>query len=564
MSGVMGIETLAVALVLLPAFTHPQLGARWFSSMEHALSRLARRRGLSVLVCGALALILRAALLPIAPVPPPSFHDDFSYLLAADTFAHGRLANPPHPMWTHFESFHIIFHPTYASMYPPAQGLLLAAGRIITGSPFTAVWLSVGLMCSVTCWMLQAWLPPGWALLGGALPALRFGVFSYWDDSYSGGALAATAGALVLGALPRIMRHQRVRDALLIAFGLGVLANTRPYEGLLLSVPVAVALLIRMTGDRNPPLPVILQRVVLPMLLILIPAGVLMGAYFRHVTGSAFRMPYQVNRATYAMAPYFLWQPANLGPVYHHSVMRDFYSQVELPAYWQARSFAGFAWETAERVLTTWGFYIGPALTIPLIAIPWTLRDRRIRWLVISGTVCFAGITLLSFFIPHYAAPMAAVILAIVLQGMRHVRTWQWNGKRVGLFLVRTLTLIGVLMVPVRVRMLAAHAVSERGQSPGEQRAKLLADLEALPGRHLVLVRYKPDHPRFSAEWVYNQADIDNAKVVWARDMTRAENQELIDYFRNRQVWLLEADEKPPKLSPYANAVSVDVRHGAN
>jgi hypothetical protein len=563
MLGVMWLEALAVVAALLVALVNPQLGASWFSKAERAFVLLARRRALSILLCGALALALRAALLPIEPVPAPSFHDDFSYLLAADTFAHGRLANPPHPMWTHFESFHIIFQPSYASMYPPAQGLMLAAGKILMGSPFAAVWFSVGLMCSAICWMLQGWLPPEWALLGGALPALRFGVFSYWDDSYSGGALAATAGSLVLGALPRIIRYLRGRDALLMAFGLALLANTRPYEGLLLSMPVAVALLIWSIGKNAAPWALIAQRVVVPAFLVLIPSGVLMGEYFRHVTGSALHMPYQTNRTAYAIAPYFLWQLPNPQPTYHHAVMRDFYSRVELPPYWQARSLTGFVWETAERLLTTCGFYIGPALTIPLIAIPWTLRDRRIRWLVISGVVCFAGIALVSFFIPHYAAPMAAVILAIVLQTMRHVRTWRWNRKPVGLFLVRALTLICVLMVPVHVRMLAAHAASEKGQSPGQQRAKLLTALDALPGRQLVLVRYKPDHPLFSAEWVYNEADIDNAKVVWARDMTPSQNQELIDYFRDRQVRLLEADEKPPKLSPYADAVSVEVRNAA-
>src|SRR5438132_74897 len=237
----------------------------WADRIFLKLEQIARKRWTACVLAASIPVAIRLVLLPALPIPEPAIPDEYSYLLAADTFASGRLTNPTHPMWVHFETFHVIQKPTYMSKYPPAQGLVLAAGRVIAGFPMFGVWVSAALMCSAICWMLQAWLPPGWALLGGFLAMMRLATFSYWGNSYWGGAVPAIGGALLLGALPRIIRRQQVSDALLFGLGLAILANSRPFEGLLLSLPVLGALGKWMWGKNRPPAGRILQRVILPV-----------------------------------------------------------------------------------------------------------------------------------------------------------------------------------------------------------------------------------------------------------------------------------------------------------
>jgi hypothetical protein len=265
------VEGLFVLASVVVALARPKLGARALDGFDALLGRIARKPQRSVLLVGVLSLAGRAALLPIFPAPTPRTHDEFSYLLAGKTFASGRLTNPTHPLWMHFESFHIDQRPTYMSMYPPAQGLFLALGIVLSGSAWMGVWLSAGLMCAGICWALQGWLPPRWALLGGLLVALRLGTLSYFANSYWGGAPAALGGALVIGAVPRIKRYCRVRDAVLMGLGLALLANTRPYEGFLLGASATIAA-DYMDQTKGWPVRILMLRLILPL-------GIIVGTY---------------------------------------------------------------------------------------------------------------------------------------------------------------------------------------------------------------------------------------------------------------------------------------------
>jgi len=167
------IEGGLTAILFAVAFVLPRLGSSLFTRIEQAFARIARRKRLSVLLIGSSVLVLRLAILPLCPIPLPFVQDDFSFLLAANTFVLGRLTNPTPLMWLHFESIQITMQPTYMSMYFPAQGLILAAGKVLFGHPWFGLLIVNTLFCAALCWMLQAWLPPTWALLGGIIAGLR-------------------------------------------------------------------------------------------------------------------------------------------------------------------------------------------------------------------------------------------------------------------------------------------------------------------------------------------------------------------------------------------------------
>ena len=495
-----------------------------------------------------IALILNASIGILCFEPVPQVHDEFAYLLAADTFANGRLSNSPHSHAEHFLSQHVLHSPTRQAKYPPAQGLVLAAGQWLFGAPIWGVWLSLALACAAVCWMLRGWLPPGWAFIGAMLLTVNPMVVRAWGQSYWGGGIALLGGALVFGALPRLTKRRSAIDATALGAGLVILANSRPYEGLLASL-VAATFFIHWISCRDfPGCSRLVRTFFFPTALVVFPACGLMLAYNHAVTGDVFTHPYQV------------WLQSAIGDPSLGKLLskRDSSADMDLsrlvlpgsPSHWndelqiyvQSRRSQSMI---LRKILLPSAFFAGlPLIVVWLTGLVSSVYTSRLRFAFL-GIVIVTGATVLNgaSAFPHYLAPIGALSVLMVVQGLRVlcVRKGRWPALRSATALVSV-----VASVVVSMTLLTDYVLSPRDyyRQTSLKRAAVQRQLLDMGGQHVVIVEFGA-HDSWHEDFVANDADIDGATVIWARDLGLSKNSDLRSHYPERHFWIL----KPATMS---------------
>lgn len=524
--------------------------------IERPLRRLAEKTGWCMLLLALLPVALRLALLAHHPVPTPDLYDEFGHLLVADTLRHLRLANPMHPMHQFFETFFVLQEPSYSSIYPIGQGLALALGWTIFGHPWAGVVLSVAAMCALCYWMLRAWTTPLWALVGGLLAVIQFGPLNLWMNSYWGGAVTASAGCLVFGALPRLRERGRTRDAVWLGLGLAIHLLTRPYESIFLVLSVVLFFLPAL---RKPDQLRRLARVAPAAVLTVLPAIAITFLQNQQVTGSWATLPYTLCQYEYGVPAALTFQP---DPVPH----RELTPQQQLD-YRMQLSFGPAHGETIGTYLARlayrarfYRFFFLPPLYLALLVFVVTVREFRFFWVLLTLLLFALGVNFFPAFQFHYVGAVACLFVLMSVTGLERLSRWNIRGWPAGR---EAAGLVVFLCIAHFVFWYGLHLFKNENfaimqyetwdtinhQNPA-RRILIRDQLAKLPGKQLVFVRYSPHHI-FQDEWVYNSAAIDSAHVVWARDLGPVENEKLIHYYPDRTVWLLEPDFGAPLLSPY-------------
>lgn len=519
--------------------------------IEPFARRLAEKTGWCMLLLALLPVALRLALLPSHPVPTPDVYDEFGHLFVADTLRHFRFANPSHSLHQFFETFFILQEPTYSSIYPIGQGLALALGWMIFGVPWAGVILSVAAFCALCYWMLRAWTTPAWSLLGGLFAVAEFGPLNQWMNGYWGGSLAACAGCLVFGALPRLRSHARARDAVWLGLGLALHLLIRPYESIFLFA--AVILFFAPVFGRPAEL-ARLGRAALVTIALAAPAVAITLVQNKQVTGSWLTLPEMLSQYQYGVPASLTFQ-AN--PIPHRELTPqqglEYRAQMSFRAS-GPETIASFLTRLEYRVRFYRFFFLAP-LYVALPAFFLAIREFRFAWVALALLLFALGVNFFPAFQFHYVAAVTCLFVLVSVTGLRQLSRLSAEAARIVIFLCAAHFLFwySVNLFPgssVSMALRRYETWDALNQRNPERRILVREQLAKMPGKLLLFVRYWPQHI-FQDEWVYNAADIDHSRIVWARDLGAAEDEKLQRYYPDRSAWLLEPDATPPKLTPY-------------
>ncbi len=531
------VAILQVAIVLIGLIAGLVVGKRLRVPVRiiAAINCLAARPWLPPLAVGIVGFLGAALVATTVRWPVPSVHDEFGYLLIADTFRHGRLSNPTLDHWEHFEAIHMLMRPTYQSKYPPGPGAMIALGLLVSnGKAAVGLWLGIALACAATTWLLQALVEPRWAMLGGLITTEHFSFFGLWSQTYWGGATAMLGGALMFGAAARLARDgPTATQSAVLAVGLFILSFTRPYEGLVASLPVGAWLLHKLwrwyrEDDTR-------ARAFQVLAVQLVAVALLLGAhatYNRAVTGSSWRMPYQEYQRQYSAVPEFIGsgvmqperQPARFQTI-NRTTQNFFESRTG-----RVGLFSGHLPRVAKSLL----WLCSLALLVPTAVGLWQLRRLTAGPLLLTSFLLTLLATSLTFGVwSHYYAPVAAMFVACATVGLRTL----WRSHP----FLRALAVGAVFALLLTIPAGFLPLMQNTAPVFGIVRDATIREIRKVPGRHLVLVVYSPQSNPF-CDWVFNGADIPNSRIIWATSLGDEKDAALIAAHPDRNLWVYDAD----------------------
>lgn len=547
-------------LIELGVLATALLCARWNTwqqgmiALVPTLRRLALRPRFCFWAIFTVAVVWRLALLPLEPVPKPLYHDEFSYLLGAETFVHARLTNPTPPVPLALETIHTNMWPTYESMYMPGPALLLAFGQLL-GSPWLAVLLATAIFPAVLYWAFSAWIPRSYALVASAIALGITSTMNWWFDNYFCLALSCLGTSLVLGSLPRIARFSAPGGSWRVTWPLGLglilLLLTRPFEGVCVVLPCVLVLVwhvLRRGWAR------LLQLAAFPSAMLSL-VFVWLLFYNWRGTGHALLFPYMLNFRVYHITGPFLFSPKHPIPSYNNGMLRRFYPFAELPQFEFMRSHPLLFLVRKISV-----YYANVLLGFGLLALAglaYTIRHFR-EGLLLAPVLGFAGFGLNVLLMawapfPQYAAPAAPLLYLLATFGLYSLAQLQsptlGRKKLVYGFALAEL-LLALSFFGYRI---SASRDFPEPQYVSKDRERVASEVLSQPGPQLCLVRYTATHDGWQ-EWVFNGADPENAKLVWARSLNPEMDQQVITAYPGRRVWLVTPDAAHHLLQPYSPA----------
>ncbi|MEM7474018.1 MAG: hypothetical protein AAF483_03440 [Planctomycetota bacterium] len=486
----------------------------------------------------------------------PTVHDEFSNLLAGDTLLKGRIANEAPEFWEPFQTFHVIMEPSYASKYPLAGGAIVALGRLTVGMPIAGNWFVAGLAAVCFAWMLAGATSRLWAFFGGLIVALHPTLQVVWSQNLFAAWWTAAAACLIAGGMLRLRRRASVPDGCWTGVGIGLIALSRPFEGLVFTCCCFLGLWFFMARrgihERLNRIATAGMGAAPPMFFCL----TLIAWQNYSTTGSVLEMPYQVHEARYGVAPVFIFQqPIESTATNVPAVFSKFHEGWSLDCFRSRQGWTGWVQGISIAVAQIGGL-VGLLGIAILYASMSFLKTRVGSFALLALAMQVFAAAAVCWIFPHYLVPAVVWGLFMTVLALRRL-AHRFQASRV-------VVPVGIA-VQFALLIVAAWAYcAEPKPEWAQRRVDLLDALSGMRGKHMVVVNYDESH-NVHQEWVYNGADLEQAKIIWAHGSNPEWTRKLLEnYGTTRTLWHLNPDAdfqlelvSTPKKSASAKSVFV-------